>query len=314
MFTNEQKIQKMDKFLQELKSEVEQSKAFQNGELISVIVTGSYAAYKLDPKLGNINLAGVPDINIYGIVNQDNYGHLRIALDYANVLRRVSQKSEDNIMLDLHPFYKSYGNIVEDKFNLQITSRIINAKNIDQYPITFWEGWQSCFYELCTNQKNYFRDLKFKEFVRDKKWLTDMYMALSSYNNAVHMAVASGMYENRQHIFTEVHRYIKEVLKDGISIGIPLTEKYDYKKIKAWKKDLIGFYVKYYGEECKEIILKIKDIDDNYFDYYSSCDVESLLKLFAELLDLVFNKGLCIRKQEILSDNDNLFNLLPLWY
>lgn len=314
MFSIEQKLKKIDDFLNELKTEIELCKTYKNGKLICVIVTGSYAAYKLNPKLGNINLAGVPDVNIYGIVNEDNNGHLQVALDYANVLNKVAKKLDYNIMLDLHPFYKSYGSVDNNKFNLQITSRIINTNNINQYPISFWDGWQSCFYELCSNKKAYFNELKFSKFERNEKWLTDSFMALSSYNNAVHMAVTSGMYENKRHIYTEVYRYIKEVLKDGISIGVPLNQEYSFKIIKAWKSNLVNFYIKYYGIESEQIISKIQEIDNNYFKYLENCNIEELIELFSKLLDLVFNKGFCARRDEILKNDSSLFQTLPLWY
>lgn len=312
---NEQKQKLIEKFLVLLTKKVEKSDIYTHPSFKTLIVAGSYADWKKNINgISAPSWRSLPDINIYLIINGTNKEHLMISNFLARIYNELTNELDFNLLLDLHPFYKSYGNIDEKRFNLQLTTRVINSKNLNMYPDYCWFGWQSNFYELCSKEQNYLNKLYIRHPKRDLNWLKYMYLALASYNNAVHMAVLSSMFEKDEVIFDEIYRYIKEVSKDGMSLAITIDENFDYLDIKKWKSSLPEFYEKYYGKEARTIIEKLEYYEHDYFKARKSISINQIAGEFAVLLDAVYEKGFIERKKQLVRilKNDEL--ILPMWY
>ena len=164
---NEQKQKLIEKFLVLLTKKVEKSDIYTHPSFKTLIVAGSYADWKKNINgISAPSWRSLPDINIYLIINGTNKEHLMISNFLARIYNELTNELDFNLLLDLHPFYKSYGNIDEKRFNLQLTTRVINSKNLNMYPDYCWFGWQSNFYELCSKEQNYLNKLYNKSINR----------------------------------------------------------------------------------------------------------------------------------------------------
>ena len=312
---NEEKYRKVEMFLKILKEEIEKSKMYDDKAFKSFIIAGSYADWKKNNQGDSYpSWKSIPDINLYSIINGSNEKHLAFSLELAKIYNEIMKCLDFNLLLDLHPFYKSYGNIDTSKFNLQLTSRILNSDNLNKYPDYCWYGWKSNYLELCAREKNYLDSIPVNEPKRDLDWLKYMYMALSSYNNAVHMAALSSTFEKDENVFDEVYRYLKEISKDGMSLAITVNEKFDYLDIKKWKKCLPEFYEKYYGIYARKIIEELGKYEDDYFKLRLYTSVEKITYEFASLLQIVYEKGFMEREKELVKTRNKSQFTLPLWY
>ncbi len=311
---NSEKQKKVESFLTQLKADFENSEIYKSDRFISFIIAGSYADWKRNNKgESSPSWKSIPDINLYLIINGTNEDHLLTAYELAEIYKRLKNEKGINLMIDLHPFYKSFGYVDEQGFNLQLTTRVINLRNINSYPDYCWFGWKSNYIELVPNKKDIFDNVLIEKPKRDDTWIKYMFMALSSYNNAVHMATMSSVFEENANVFDEVYRYLKEVSKDGISLAIPVNESFDYLDLKRWKSSLKDFYKEHYGEMAAGVIEKLESYENDYFNARKNTPIKSILSEFAILNDAVYNKGFLARKNE-LNDVKNDCFVLPLWY
>lgn len=313
--TNEQKQVLIEKFIMLLKKKVELSDIYKHGAFKTFIIAGSYADWKKNNNgISAPSWKSIPDVNLYLIINGSNEDHLLISSYFAKIYNELAKDMSFNLLLDLHPFYKSYGDVDENKFNLQLTTRVINANNLNMYPDYCWFGWQSNYYELCAKEPNYLDKLNIQEPKRNSNWLKYMYMAFSSYNNAVHMATLSSMFEKDEAVFDEIYRYIKEISKDGMALAMSVDEKFDYLDIKKWKSSLPDFYEKYYDEESKKIIERLEYYEQNYFEARKSTPISQIASEFAILLDIIYKKGFIERKHQLVRTLKDDYFTLPMWY
>lgn len=304
----------IDKFLSELKRCFMESEIYSNKDFCSFIITGSYASWLQSRECGEPSWKSIPDLNLYVLIDSDNGSHLNIAYILAKLYGQIAKKIGLNLLLDLHPFYKSYGIINENMLNIQLTTRVLNVRDTEQYPECFWYGWKSCCVEICGKGESVWDNVGIGTPKRDKKWLICMHHALESYNNAVHMSVMSAMFETDEVIFDEIYRYIKEVLKDGISLAISIGQQFDFSHIKTYKHDLSTFYGRHYGKEMVKIVNEMEAFENNYFAARKQTSIRYMATLFSELLECVYKKGFLARQNELMPEADLSWFKLLLWY
>ena len=282
------------------------------------IVTGSYADWLKDPSgASSPSWKAIPDINLYVLVSESEEKQATFEYELGRLYNEMLQKDpEVNLMLDLHPFSRSIGTVSPCKFNLQLTSRVINMRNASSYPDYCWYGWKSNYINLYSkDNKDWFSKFHVSAPTRDFRWLKHMYMAFASYSNVMHMIALSSIYSDSLTIFDESYRYCKEIMKDGISLGIPvyIDDDFNYSVIKYWKAQSDRFYDRFYGPDEAKIVSEILSIEKDYFAYRNEEYAKKLLNNFFILKEAIFEKGFKARMVEICGCSD-IMTFLPLWY
>lgn len=282
------------------------------------IVTGSYADWLKNPNgVSCPSWNALPDINLYVLVSGSEEEQIVAEYELGLLYKQMMEKNKEvNLLLDLHPFSRSVGTIVPHYLNLQLTSRIINMKDISKYPDYCWYGWKSNYFVLYSKGKDELEKLSISSPKRDLAWLKHMHMAFASYSNVVHMIALSSISVDSLEIFDEAYRYCKEVMKDGISLGIPISaeENFNYSVIKKWKDKSDTFYGEYYGSHEKAIVEHILMIEKDYFSYRTNEQAKHLLTDFFALKNSVYEKGFKARMLEIQKMQNDTLVPLPLWY
>lgn len=282
------------------------------------IVTGSYADWLKNPNgVSCPSWNALPDINLYVLVSGSEEEQIVAEYELGLLYKQMMEKNKEvNLLLDLHPFSRSVGTIVPHCLNLQLTSRIINMKDISKYPDYCWYGWKSNYFVLYSKGKDELEKLSISSPKRDLAWLKHMHMAFASYSNVVHMIALSSISVDSLEIFDEAYRYCKEIMKDGISLGIPISaeENFNYSVIKKWKDKSDTFYGEYYGSHEKAIVEHILMIEKDYFSYRTNEQAKHLLTDFFALKNSVYEKGFKARMLEIQKMQNDTLVPLPLWY
>lgn len=282
------------------------------------IVTGSYADWLKNPDgVSAPSWNALPDINLYVLVSGSEEEQIVAEYELGLLYKQMMEKNKEiNLLLDLHPFSRSVGTIVLDRLNLQLTSRIINMKDISKYPDYCWYGWKSNYFVLYSKGEDALEKLDVSSPKRDLAWLKHMHMAFASYSNVMHMIALSSISVDSLEIFDEAYRYCKEVMKDGISLGIPISaeENFNYSVIKKWKNKSDTFYGEYYGSHERSIVEHILMIEKDYFSYRTSEQAKHLLTDFFTLKNFVYEKGFKARMLEIQKMQNDTLVSLPLWY
>lgn len=282
------------------------------------IVTGSYADWLKNPDgVSAPSWNALPDINLYVLVSGSEEEQIVAEYELGLLYKQMMEKNKEiNLLLDLHPFSHSVGTIVLDRLNLQLTSRIINMKDISKYPDYCWYGWKSNYFVLYSKGEDVLEKLDVSSPKRDLAWLKHMHMAFASYSNVMHMIALSSISVDSLEIFDEAYRYCKEVMKDGISLGIPISaeENFNYSIIKKWKDKSDTFYGEYYGSHERSIVEHILMIEKDYFNYRTSEQAKHLLTDFFTLKNFVYEKGFKARMLEIQKMQNDTLVPLPLWY
>lgn len=282
------------------------------------IVTGSYADWLKNPDgVSAPSWNALPDINLYILVSGSEEEQIVAEYELGLLYKQMMEKNKEiNLLLDLHPFSRSVGTIVLDRLNLQLTSRIINMKDISKYPDYCWYGWKSNYFVLYSKGEDALEKLDVSSPKRDLAWLKHMHMAFASYSNVMHMIALSSISVDSLEIFDEAYRYCKEVMKDGISLGIPISaeENFNYSVIKKWKDKSDTFYGEYYGSHERSIVEHILMIEKDYFSYRTSEQAKHLLTDFFTLKNFVYEKGFKARMLEIQKMQNDTLVSLPLWY
>ena len=282
------------------------------------IVTGSYADWLKNPDgVAAPSWYALPDINLYVLVSGSEEEQIVAEYELGLLYKQMMEKNKEiNLLLDLHPFSRSVGTIVLDRLNLQLTSRIINMKDISKYPDYCWYGWKSNYFVLYLKGEDALEKLDVSSPKRDLAWLKHMHMAFASYSNVMHMIALSSISVDSLEIFDEAYRYCKEVMKDGISLGIPISaeENFNYSVIKKWKDKSDTFYGEYYGSHERSIVEHILMIEKDYFSYRTSEQAKHLLTDFFTLKNFVYEKGFKARMLEIQKMQNDTLVSLPLWY
>lgn len=300
------------RWLSDFQTEFSKSSLSQMPYFRQVIVAGSYADWMKNPSgVSNPSWKAIPDVNIYVLVEASPSEEIEAMTLLGNIYRSMSEKHKDlSLLLDLHPFSISVGKVIPHK-TLQVTSRIINVNGY--FPDYCWFGWKSNYIHLAGNDILAKMDINYP--ARDFTWLKNMYMALSSYSNVMYMIALSGMVTEPLVRFDEAFRYLKEVMKDGISLGLSIKDypNFSYSIIKQWKSQTDDFYLQFYGKSESEIVKHILTIEQNYFEYRTAENADLLQKEFCALHESVYEKGFKARCLEICGDT-NKFGKIPKWY
>lgn len=280
-----------------------------------LIICGSYADWLKNPTGNAPSWFTVPDLNLYILIDGSEQEQIFLEYKLGVLYSEMCKLSPINIVLDLHPFYKSAGKY--DQHTIQLTSRIINFNHQQSYPDYCWFGWKKNYIVLHSkNNTDIFDEITFQHPKRNFKWLKYMYEALASYNNIVHMIALNIFSREYELVFDELFRYFKEIIKDGISLGIPIEkdEHFEYEVIKKWKSNLASFYNHFYGYKAQQIVEKIISIEEDYYNKRSIFPIQELFNDFVELKTCIYERGFKSRYEELCSDffNENLS--LPLWY
>lgn len=290
-------------------------------KLKAIILTGSFASWLKGNKKHQPSWKVVPDVNYYPLIKGSEediiyFGHIL----YAIINETVKDLSKNtrykyNIILDLHPFSISplKPQFKQNVVNIQLTTRIINIAQRERYPDYSWYGW--CTNHIVLYPKGKKSICEGSQLNRDKTWLRNMYLALLSYGNV--LQVLPLYTSDKEHIIFEGYRYLKEIVKDGISLALTNDEFKNgklYEIITQWKDKAINFYRNRYGEEAADIVKLLLYLDENYITYVGKCDnpVE-LVKKAIKLRNIVFKKGFKARLEEI-DPKNKIFADLPLWW
>jgi hypothetical protein len=279
--------------------------------LEGVILTGSFASWIKTKGAHEPSWGGIPDVNYYPLVR----GKEEEIVIAEEILQQSISKIIDsfkkkglryNILLDLHPFSISNYLPVFDKdiINLQLTTRMINLALTERYPRYSWHGWIG----------KYLREVK-----RDKIWLKYMYLGMLSYGNI--LQILPLYTRDREHLFDESYRYLKEILKDGASLALTNEESEKgelYKILGNWRNRITPLYRERYGKEAANISILTKKIDENYILYRKTFkNPMKLIKMGIKLRSIVFEKGFKKRMKEIVGEKGDIpeiFEELPLWW
>ena len=300
------------KWVDDLKVELSRSSLMKMPCFKQVIIAGSYADWLKNPNgVSSPSWKAIPDVNIYVLVTANPAEEIDAMTALGNVYRTMMEKhTEISLLLDLHPFAMSVGKVVPGN-TLQITSRIINA--LGSYPDYCWFGWKSNYITLLG--EDFISQMDVRHPVRDIVWLEHMHMAFASYSNVMSMIALSSMVTNPLTRFDESYRYLKEVIKDGISLGLSLDEypDFDYSVIKQWKDKTDHFYETYYGAEEAAIVRHVLEVEKDYFAHRTAENAEIMQKEFAILHAAVYEKGFKARCIEIYGGFAPIF-MIPKWY
>mgnify|MGYP001626201624 CR=1 FL=1 len=294
-------------------------------KLNAIILTGSFASWLKGNKQHQPSWKVVPDVNYYLLIKGSEediiyFGHL-LYVSINETIRDVSKNSRYNynVVLDLHPFSISPSKPLfrKDIINIQLTTRVINIAQKNLYPDYSWYGWY--INHIVVYPKNYPKEkiplFDCPQLERNKIWLRNMYLALLSYGNV--LQVLPLYTSDKEHIIFEVYRYLKEIVKDGISLALTNEEFKNgklYEIISQWKDKSIDLYKERYGKEAAEIVELLIQMEKNYLTYVKRCNnpVELIAKAI-KLRNIVFEKGLKARIKEIDPEN-KIFMDLPWWW
>jgi hypothetical protein len=291
--------------------------------LHSLFVTGSYASWLRDPEgLHHPSWESIPDVNLYACIDGDETDLLAMESVLGESAADTSAGMETaNLILDLHPFALTSGEVRPSKVNIQLTLRVLNLAQPGRWPDYSWAGWMSNYVALYPAGRYPFNDLVPPKPERNAVWLRHMYLALCSYGNILHMLALSGFRFREEYLFDEAFRYLKEISKDGFGLGVPLDhdESVDITAfIAQWRYKSVDFYKKYYGTEAAAVIEEFVRVENNYFSQRSTKRANELLESAIRLRGIVFEKGFLRRLKEWESRNRlngrEIFSVMPLWY
>ncbi len=302
----------IDSWLSDFQLEFLKNSLSQESYFKQVIIAGSYADWmKNNYGVSSPSWKAIPDINIYVLIDANPTEEIDAMTALGNIYRTMSEKRKDiSLLLDLHPFSMSVGTVVPNK-TLQVTSRILNINGC--FPDYCWFGWKSNYIHIAGD--DILSKMDIHHPVRDVYWLKHMHMAFSSYSNIMYMIALSSMVTEPLVRFDEAYRYLKEVIKDGISLGLPIKDypDFDYSIIKQWKDNTDGFYMKFYGKVEADIAKHVLEVEQNYFKHRTAENADILQREFCTLHAAVYEKGFKARCLEICGSVDK-FVEIPKWY
>lgn len=297
-------------------------------DLKCVFLTGSFASWLKERGSHEPSWKALPDVNYYPLIEgteEDIITVENLLLETIFNVTKILKEEEGlqyNIVIDLHPFTISpYKPVFElDIINIQLTTRIVNLTLKEMYPLYSWYGWLDNYIVVYPQNDDPLQELThMKELKRDGIWLRNMYLALLSYRNVLQILP---LYTREKcHIFDESFRYLKELMKDGVSLTLT-EEEYErglfYKILDEWRNKIVPFYTERYGEEAAKIISLIRTLDENYVSCRENIeDPTQLIKAGLTLDNILFEQGFKKRLREIPIEKkelDGIFQDLPLWW
>lgn len=308
------KASQITDFISVLKNEFPSSNLAHMNCFRQLIIAGSFADWlKNQSNISSPSWNAIPDVNIYVIISGSPSEEIEAMTALGSLYNNIHQKFKSvSLLLDLHPFSMSISlGKVSPNRTLQLTSRVLNMNGY--FPDYCWWGWKSNYIHIVGTDVLSTMDIKPPK--RDANWIKNMHMAFSSYSNVMYMIALSNMVTDPLTRFDESYRYLKEVIKDGISLGLSVHDypNFDYSVIKEWKNRTEDFYSTYYGEREATIVGKVLDIEKNYFPNRTKENAELLQKMFCELHTDVYEKGFKARVSEICGDLNINWNI-PKWY
>lgn len=294
-----------------------------NEKLINIFLTGSIIS-----QLESKKIRMLPDINYYLLIRGTGEDiilfHYLLHKSIIEATRIISNNMmiKVNVMLDLHPFSISYNKPIfkENIINIQLTTRAINVSQKNLYPDYSWYGWYLNHIILYPeNGNDILKTIPISPPNRDIIWLRNMYLALLSYGNVLQILPLYSL--DKEHLFYETYKYLKEMLKDGIALALTNQEFQEGKLHKIlhgnWVEKIVSFYEERYGNEATEIVEQFVKIEEDYFSNVNVIDPLWLLRQAFKLRDILFNKGFMARLREFSVDGrmlEEMLNSLPLWW
>ena len=301
----------IENWLSEFKLELSKSSLIRMPCFKQVIIAGSYADWLKNPSgVSAPCWKAIPDINIYVLVEATPAEEIDAMTQLGYLYRTLMEKQcNPSLLLDLHPFSISVGTVIPYN-TLQVTSRILNVNGC--FPDYCWYGWKSNYIHIAG--EDILSKMDIPHPARDKMWLKHMHMAFSSYSNVMYMTALSSMVSDPLVRFDEAYRYLKEVIKDGISLGLSVKDYpiFDYSIIKKWKDHTVEFYSRFYGQKEAEIVQHVVEIEQNYFPNRTAENADILQRYFCNLHSAVYEKGFKARCLEL--TGSTLFTDIPKWY
>ncbi len=288
--------------------------------LEGIILTGSMASYMKDE--GSAHHPGwnsIPDVNLY-VFTDSKERQVRMNKHLGESINETAAGYDNlNFLLDLHPSTIYVGQAREDKNNLQLTTRTISTENVYEIADYCWHGWNSNYLTLHPPEKDFFAEKNIPKMKKDERWLRNMYVALVSYGNICILSPLADLEKQDQRMFDEGFRYLKEVAKDGVQVGLGDEENGD-SVIKNWRYEGHSFYRERYGEQAAAIIELLNSADDNYWNMRKESYGLQMAESAVKLRNIVFKKGFLERMREIGSRKgslqilENMYGELPHWY
>lgn len=284
--------------------------------LEGIILTGSMASY-LKNRFGSHHPSwlGIPDVNFYVFTNDSPSEQVKANYYLAESLNELKLSEEVNLLIDIHPSNNSLRVPDETKLNIQLTTRVISLDNPSVIADYCWKGWKSNYCTLFPKNSKFDKlDAILKNTKRDEHWLKHMYLALVSYGNQLLLSPLVDLTNINLRTFDEGFRYLKEIAKDGVQIGV--TDKefesgLHEKIIKEWRYKISDFYEQRYGLNAKEIINHLNHIDDNYWDARRETNAGlRIISKALELREIVFEKGFKQRVLEFSNSKADIKDIL----
>lgn len=244
-----------------------------------IILTGSYAAKLLMKE--DYQQKGILDFNYYIYLDGEDIEIYKMNQIIHRTIELALARKELDFTIDIHPFAFYIPN---NKANIQLTTRAISTKNMDDFANYCWNGWAMNSYVLYENKELVDPFLCIPKLIKDEKWEVAISQALSSYRNKI-LNLPLFITDYRYQLY-EIIRYCKEIIKDGIQINMKNND-YErglhFKYLHAGKKGVLQFYKdnKLFLERIN-IIEEILAYNDQIYNEINGIDekIDSYLETF----------------------------------
>lgn len=294
-----------------------------------IFLSGSFASWLREDSSYEPSWAGIPDVNYYPVIDADETEMVRAAHELSAAVWRTEtrvNKETDvtyEIMIDLHPYSitPTTPTPEEGVVNLQLTTRTINKRYPDRYAAHCWHGWKSNYHVLTPEGGDPLEDIdEAANIVRNEQWLMHRYLGMLSYGNA--LQILPYYTQDPKHLFDGAFRYMKEIMKDGATIGLS-GEEYQYGKLwdlfENWDDVIFDYYEERFGEEAAAIVREAHEIENNYWECRKR-PLEEQFELISDgirLKNIIVERGFQKRIDEVTEEYDSVeraFSTLPLWW
>ncbi len=303
---------------------IDKSSSDPSSGLEGIILTGSMASW-LNHKDTNHSPSwgSIPDINLYAFVDSGSKKARMNSYIGESIHNAQKELQNINFLVDLHPTANYVGTPDERYANIQLTTRSIALDNPDEIADYCWKGWKSNYHTLYPEKSDFFsrKDIEIQSPRRDERWLRNMYLALSSYGNFCTLSPLIDPGKQKERMFDEGYRYLKEIAKDGVQIALSEEEFQENKGdsvLKNWRNQATEFYEHKYGEDASNIIELLNFYEDNYWKKRKeSGEGLNILENAIKLRDIVYERGFLKRLDEISNNSPRIkkmFGDLVHWY
>lgn len=280
-------------------------KASSNFKIQKIMLTGSYAS-KLLSRI-DYQQKGISDFNYYVYLDGNDIETYKMNQIIHEAIEKILVRNEIEYTLDIHPFAYSVPN---DKASIQITTRSISTKKMEEFANYCWNGWAMNLYVLFENEELIDPFLNLPKLTKDERWEVAISQALSSYRNKIMNLPLFTMDSQNQLI--EIIRYCKEIIKDGIQINMSNTEfekGIHFKYLHEGREGIIRFY-----KENKLFVDKIHLIEEilafNDKTYNKNNNFDEIINKYLEIFFDLYKSWIKI----ISKNNTKIYREQMQWY